>query len=44
MSIQIRTRAVRLFTYTKLIQQSHYVLHWALRTIQLTSKLILVQE
>ena len=34
----------KLFTYPKLIQQSHYVLHWAFRTIQLNSKLILVRE
>ena len=39
-----RMRTVRPFTYTELIQQSNYALHWAFRTVQLNSKLILVRE
>ena len=42
--IQIRMRTIRLFTYTKLIQKSHYMLPWVFRTVQLNSKLILVRE
>ena len=39
-----RMRTVRPFTYTELIQQSNYALHWEFRTVQLNSKLILVRE
>ena len=36
--IQIQMRTTRLFTYTKLTQQSLDVLDWAFRTVQLNSK------
>ena len=40
-SIQIRMRTVRLFTYTKLIQKSHYVLSYANEPLKVLEKLII---